>query len=62
MAYIIYRENEFVVAQCLNADISSFGSTHEQAIANLKEALELYYQSDSVCIPATVLTPKDFGF
>jgi predicted RNase H-like HicB family nuclease len=47
MAYVIYREDEFVVAQCLNVDVSSFGSTREEAIANLKEAVELYCESES---------------
>lgn len=46
MAYVIYREDEFVVAQCLNVDVSSFGSTREEAIANLKEAVELYCESE----------------
>jgi predicted RNase H-like HicB family nuclease len=47
MAYCTYREDEFVVAQCLNVDISSFGATREEAIANLKEAVELYFEGES---------------
>jgi predicted RNase H-like HicB family nuclease len=47
MAYCIYREDEFIVAQCLNVDVSSFGSTRDEAIANLKEAVELYFEGDS---------------
>ena len=45
MAYIIYHEDEFVVAQCLDVDVSSFGSTREEAIANLTEAVELHDES-----------------
>jgi hypothetical protein len=26
---VVYREAEFVVAQCLNVNVSSFGSTRE---------------------------------
>src|SRR5438105_2202223 len=47
MAYCVYREDEFFVAQCLNVDVSSFGSTREEALANLKEAVELYFQGES---------------
>jgi predicted RNase H-like HicB family nuclease len=47
MAYCTYREDEFVVAQCLNVDVSSFGATREEAIANLKEAVELYFEGES---------------
>ena len=47
MAYCVYREDEFIVAQCLNVDISSFGATREEAVANLKEAVELYFEGES---------------
>lgn len=45
MAYVVYREDEFMVAQCLNLDVSSFGTTQEEAVANLKEAVELYFEN-----------------
>ncbi len=41
--YIIYKEGEYFVSQCLNIDISSFGKTVDEAVKNLKEALELYF-------------------
>ncbi|MDB6037297.1 MAG: hypothetical protein JWM99_1138 [Verrucomicrobiales bacterium] len=47
MVYCTYREDEFVVAQCLNVDVSSFGETREEAIANLKVAVELYFEGES---------------
>jgi predicted RNase H-like HicB family nuclease len=42
--FCLYKEPPYYVAQCLNADVSSFGDTVEQAIANLKEAVELYFE------------------
>jgi len=42
--FCVYKEAPYYVAQCLNVDISSFGNTVEEAIANLKEALELYFE------------------
>ena len=47
MAYCVYREDEFFVTQCLNVDVSSFGATREEAVANLKEAVELYFEGES---------------
>ena len=47
MAYCVYREDEFFVAQCLNVDVSSFGATRTEAVANLKEAVELYFDGES---------------
>lgn len=46
IAYCVYREDEFHVAQCLNVEVSSFGSTRQEAIANLKEAVELYFEGE----------------
>jgi predicted RNase H-like HicB family nuclease len=46
MAYVVYREDEFMVAQCLNVDVSSFGATRAEAVANLKEAVELYFENE----------------
>src|SRR5258706_14344951 len=46
IAYCVYREDEFIVAQCLNVEVSSFGSTRGEAVANLKEAVELYFEGE----------------
>jgi predicted RNase H-like HicB family nuclease len=47
MAYVVYREEEFFVSQCLNVDVSSFGNTREEAVANLKEAVELHFEGET---------------
>jgi predicted RNase H-like HicB family nuclease len=44
--YVIYKEGKYYVSQCLNVDVSSFGSTIDEASANLKEALQLYFEDD----------------
>jgi predicted RNase H-like HicB family nuclease len=44
--YIIYKERKFYVSQCLNVDVSSFGSTIDEATLNLKEALRLYFEDE----------------
>jgi predicted RNase H-like HicB family nuclease len=53
---VVYREGEHYVAQCLNVDVSSFGDTEAEALANLQEALELYFEdapaSDAVQVDA----------
>lgn len=41
---IVWKEEKHWVAQCLNVDISSFGSTQKSALGNIKEALELYFE------------------
>jgi predicted RNase H-like HicB family nuclease len=44
--YCVYKETPFYVAQCLNVDVSSFGETVEEAVRNLKEAVELHFEDE----------------
>jgi predicted RNase H-like HicB family nuclease len=46
--YVIYQEDKYYVSQCLNVDVSSFGATSQEAIDNLKEAVELYLEDENV--------------
>jgi len=60
IAYCVYREQEFVVAQCLNVDVSSFGATREEAVTNLREAVELYFEGESD-LPFTAVSEVAVG-
>jgi len=55
---VVFREGEHVVAQCLDVDVSSFGDTESDALANLREALELYFEDASVDALAKVEGPE----
>ncbi len=44
---VVWKEQKHFVAQCLNVDVSSFGDTREDAMRNLKEAVELYFEGES---------------
>ena len=44
--YTLYREGPDFVAQCLDFDVSSFGASRQEALAMLKEAIELYLEDD----------------
>jgi predicted RNase H-like HicB family nuclease len=43
-ATTVWREGDWYVAQCLEVDVASQGETEEEALTNLKEALELYFE------------------
>ena len=47
---IIQQEDDLYVAKCVENDVASQGNTIDEALSNLKEALELYYE-DSDDIP-----------
>jgi predicted RNase H-like HicB family nuclease len=55
--YTLYREDSDYVAQCLDHDVSSFGASEAEALANLKEALELYFDD----LPDSTPTPNISG-
>ncbi len=44
--YCLYKEEPHFVAQGLSVDVSSFGSTREEAAANFREAVELYFEGE----------------
>ncbi len=52
---IVWKEGKYYVAQCLNVDVSSFGKTKNEALQNLDEALELYFEDKQVKKPVKVL-------
>jgi predicted RNase H-like HicB family nuclease len=43
---IIKQEEEWFVATCLENNIASQGKTIDASIANLKEAISLYYEGE----------------
>jgi len=43
---VVWKEGAFFVAQCLNVNVSSFGDTKEEALTNLQEALDLYFEGN----------------
>jgi predicted RNase H-like HicB family nuclease len=44
-SYTTWQEDDWFVAQCLDIDVASQGKSKTEAIANLKEALELHFES-----------------
>jgi predicted RNase H-like HicB family nuclease len=47
----IQKEDTWYVAKCLENSVASQGETMDEAIANLREALELYYEDETVPAP-----------
>jgi predicted RNase H-like HicB family nuclease len=56
LAATVWREADWYVSQCLELDIASQGATEEEALANLKEALELRFESPQATRPPQVRT------
>lgn len=45
---VITHESPWYVARCLEVEVTSQGETVESALANLREALELYFEDAPV--------------
>ncbi len=55
---IVWKEEDMYVALCPELDIASQGKTVEEALKNLKEAIELYLEDEDAEVPkeASLLT------
>ena len=52
----VWREDDWVVAQCLEVDVASQGGTEEEALANLREALVLHFDPPRATLKPQVRT------
>lgn len=53
-AATVWREGDWYVSQCLEVDVASQGKTEDEALENLKEALELYFEPPQATRPPRV--------
>ena len=53
-AATVWREGNWYVSQCLELDVASRGETEEEALANLKEAIELHFEPPQASRPPKV--------
>jgi predicted RNase H-like HicB family nuclease len=58
---VVWKDGKYYTAQCLNVEVASFGRTKKVAMANLSEAVDLYFEGEkSPCIQK-VNRPELFG-
>lgn len=55
---IVWKEDQLFVAKALEVEVVSQGKTENEALENLKEALELYFEDSSEIELAPVAEPK----
>ena len=61
LKYIVQKEGKYYVSQCLNVDVSSFGRTMQEAIDNLNEALQLYFEDKEALFTITPIQETLMG-
>jgi predicted RNase H-like HicB family nuclease len=55
-AATVWREGNWYVSQCLEVDIASQVATEEEALDNLREALELHFEPPQATRPPKLRT------
>ena len=57
----ITKEDKFYVARCLEVEVASQGESMDDALENLREALELYFEDDAPIEPfiSPIIAPLD---
>ena len=53
-AATVWKEENWYVAQCLELDVASQGGTEEEALDNLRDALDLYFEPPQATRPPKV--------
>jgi predicted RNase H-like HicB family nuclease len=55
LSYVVFQEDGAFVARCLDVEVASDGTSEQEAVDNLREALELYFEDngESVGSPGT---------
>jgi predicted RNase H-like HicB family nuclease len=57
LSAVVWREERLYVALCPELDVASQGKSVEEALKNLKEALELYLEDEDVKRPVKAEAP-----
>lgn len=55
---VVWKEDKWFVAKALEVEVASQGKTAQEALDNLKEALELYFEDQSKIELSPVSKPK----
>lgn len=61
LSAIVWKEDNWYIAKCLEVEVASQGKTKEKALSNLQEALELYFENDSEKLSEVDSFPHDFS-
>ncbi|WP_435751889.1 type II toxin-antitoxin system HicB family antitoxin [Thauera sp. AutoDN2] len=58
LRYVVVPEDGVFVARCLDVEVASDGPTEHDAVANLREALALYFEGGEEASPGGGARPS----
>lgn len=54
---VVWKEGNYYISQCLEVEVSSFGKTRKEALNNLQDALQLYFEDIPLAKKSEVKNP-----
>ena len=48
---LIWKEGKWFVAKCVEVEVASQGKTKKEALKNIEEALQLYFEDEKAPLP-----------
>ncbi|MBI5921079.1 MAG: type II toxin-antitoxin system HicB family antitoxin [Betaproteobacteria bacterium] len=58
--YVVFEEDGAFIARCLDVEVATEGDSREEAVSNLQEALELFFEDHRVSLET--LPPRTYQF
>lgn len=55
---IVWEEKPLFVAKCMEVEVASQGVTRQEALSNLEEALDLYFENEKAPLPGGMVNPQ----
>jgi len=51
---LLWKEKQWFVAKCVEVEVASQGKTKREALKNIEEALELYFEDEKLPFPQSL--------
>jgi predicted RNase H-like HicB family nuclease len=61
LSFVVFEEDGAFVARCVDLDVATEADTKDEAIANLREALELYFEDSAMNLDTLPTRTYQFG-
>ena len=55
---LVWQEDKLYVVKCLEVEVASQGKTKKEALKNIEEAVELYFEDEKISPPAKLVNPE----
>ena len=52
---LVWKEDNWYVSKCVEVEVASQGKSKNEALKNIEEALELYFEDEKLPLPKTLL-------